>query len=309
MDFTRRHFMRTGTLAALGTAISPQSFAFSEKYTYRPICVFSKCLHFLDYDSLAEVVSSIGFDGVDLSVRPEGHVLPDNVSKDLPLAVKILQKSGIKVPMIVTSILDPGNKQTDRILASASDLGIERYRMGWFNYDLSKSVLQNLDNYKRVMENFEKINRRYKIRGEYQNHSGPYNRVGGPVWDLYMLLKDLDPEFIGIQYDVMHATAEGTDTWIYGYDLLKPWIGSLDIKDFRWIDGKVKYVSLGSGVVNYDLFLKEVKKLKSNEPISIHFEYDLGGAEHGSRKPSMPAAEIYGSLKKDLLFFKNRLYN
>jgi hypothetical protein len=33
---------------------------------------------------MAKAATEIGFDGVDLTVRPKGHVLPDNVEKDLP---------------------------------------------------------------------------------------------------------------------------------------------------------------------------------------------------------------------------------
>ena len=33
---------------------------------------------------MAEVVAENGFDGADLTVRPGGQVLPENVEKDLP---------------------------------------------------------------------------------------------------------------------------------------------------------------------------------------------------------------------------------
>ncbi len=67
------------------------------------VCVFSKCLQFLDYEELGEVIAKLGFYGVDLTVRDGSHVLPVNVKKDLPKAVKALRKAGVEAPMIVTS--------------------------------------------------------------------------------------------------------------------------------------------------------------------------------------------------------------
>ncbi|MDZ7723632.1 MAG: hypothetical protein U5R06_12725 [candidate division KSB1 bacterium] len=51
---------------------------------------------------MARTIAEIGFDGVDLTVRPGGHVLPENVTQDLPRAVKAIEKTGLKVPMMTT---------------------------------------------------------------------------------------------------------------------------------------------------------------------------------------------------------------
>lgn len=126
------------------------------------------------------------------------------------------------MPMIVTGITDADDRNTENILAVAADLGITCYRMGHFRYDDKISVFENLDNHKRELEKLEKLNRKYQVMGGYQNHSGPNVRVGGPVWDLHYLFKDFDPEFIGIQYDIMHATAEGGYSWVLTLNTIAP---------------------------------------------------------------------------------------
>lgn len=306
MEFSRRNFIKTGALATGATLWAPSVFASSEAFQKRSVCVFSKCLHFLNYEEMARLVAKVGFDGVDLTVRPEGHVLPENVTIDLPKAIKTLQKEGVKVPMMVTAIASPDEKYTEDLLSVAADQGIERYRMNWLRYDKNKSVLQNLDDGKRILERLEKLNRRYKIRGEYQNHSGSFGMIGGAVWDIYTMIKDIDPEYLGVQYDIMHATVEGIDVWKYGFDILKPWIGSLDIKDFKWIDNKSKVVQLGDGIVDYETYIKLVNSLKSNAPLSIHYEYELGGAELGKRNPTITVDEMAEHLSHDLDFVKQK---
>ncbi len=93
---------------------------------------------------------------------------------------------------------------------------------------------ENLDIHKRKLEKLENLNRKYNIRGGYQNHSGPWGMMGGAVWDLHYVLKDFDPEYIGIQYDIAHATVEGGFSWEVALEVIAPWINSLAIKDFVW---------------------------------------------------------------------------
>ncbi|MEO9003381.1 MAG: TIM barrel protein [Ginsengibacter sp.] len=168
---------------------------------------------------------------------------------------------------------------------------------------------QNLNEHKKTMEKLEKVNRKYNIHGEYQNHSG--TRVGGPLWDVYWILKECDPAYIGSQYDIRHATVEGGNSWPVGMKLLAPWIKTTDIKDFIWKNENGKWrvvdVPLGEGQVDFDAYLKEYTKLSISGPVSMHFEYDLGGAESGQTHPTMSHDKISTYLKNDLTWFRAKL--
>jgi sugar phosphate isomerase/epimerase len=224
--------------------------------------------------------------------------------------MKALQKVGIGSKMIVTNINNSEDKYTRPILKTMADLGIKYYRMGYFDYDAGKSMPQNLDEIKRAFEKLEKLNREYGVSGNYQNHSGI--RVGGPVWDLYHLLKDCDPKYIGVQYDVRHAIVEGGESWSLGMKLLAPWIQTTDIKDFIWQknekgEWQILNVPLGEGMVDFKTYFELYKSMKIEAPISIHYEYDLGGAEHGNKETTMSLEKIEAFLKADLQFLKNQL--
>jgi len=307
----RRNFIKTTAAGATGMALSGKISAavFSTSVKKRPVHVFTKCLQFLSYDEIAEVLAELGFDGADLTVRPNGQVLPENVTADLPKALKALRKAGVDSNMIATEINNPDDPVSNNILKTMADLGIRYYRMGYFNFDPKKSIPQNLDEHKITFEKLEKLNRKYGVHGDYQNHSG--TRVGGPVWDLYHLLKDRDPEFIGVQYDVRHATVEGGVSWPLGMKLLAPWIRTTDIKDFVWVKDEaakwqIKNVPLGEGMVDFNTYFELYKSFNIEAPVSIHYEYDLGGAEHGQKDPTMSLDEIKLWLKKDLTFLKNQ---
>ena len=310
MKQSRREFFKTASVVSAGAILSPELFSgpqISKARTY-PFCVFTKCLQFLDYEQLGEALANIGFKGAELSVRDEGHVLPENVKADLPRAIKTLQKSGISVPMMVTGIISAEDPLTETILGTASDLGVSYYRMGYLSYDPAKSVTDNLKTHKKTFEKLEKINRKFGIQGCYQNHSG--TRVGGPVWDIYWLVKGCDPDYISVQYDIRHSVVEGAVSWPLGMKLLAPWIKTTAIKDFYWKKDngkwKITNVPLSEGVVDFDAYLKEYISLGISGPVTIHYEYDLGGAQSGSKNPTMSLKEISDFMKNDLNWLKNK---
>ncbi len=49
------------------------------------------------------------------------------------------------------------------------------------------------------------------------------------------------------------------------------------------------------------------KELNLSGPFSIHLEYELGGAERGSRNPNMNNKEILNYLKQDIDWLRNKL--
>lgn len=253
---------------SLGAPWSPPLF---------PVCVFSKHLQHLDYAEMADTAARLGFDGVDLSVRPGGHVEPGRVEVDLPKAVGAVHAAGLTVPLMTTAVTDAGDPHTERLLRTASDLGITRYRLGYLDYDRDKSIEDTLAAHREKLKGLEALNVRYGLHGEYQNHAG--TRVGGPVWDVWMLVREMDPKAIGCQYDIRHAVVEGGTAWPLGLELLAPYIGSFCAKDFVWeeLDGRwrVKDVPLGEGMVPFDRFLTAVVALGSSGPVSVHFEYDM----------------------------------
>jgi L-ribulose-5-phosphate 3-epimerase len=310
MNQSRREFIKTASAVSAGAVISPKLFSGPPvvKAKIYSFCVFTKCLQFLDYEQLGVALADIGFKGAELSVRDEGHVLPENVKTDLPRAIKTLQKSGISVPMMVTGIISADDPLTETVLGTASELGVGFYRMGYLSYDPGKTITENLSNHKKTFDKLEKINRKYGIQGCYQNHSG--TRIGGPVWDLYWLVNGCDPDFISVQYDIRHAVVEGGISWPLGMKLLSPWIKTTAIKDSIWNKEngkwKLKYVPLNQGMVDFDLYLREYVNLGVSGPVTIHYEYDLGGAQSGSKNPTMSLKEISDFMKSDLNWLKNK---
>ena len=265
--------------------------------------VFSKHLQFLDYQGMADAAKEIGFDGIDLTVREGGHVEPDKVKESLPLATEAMKSAGISPSIFTTNVLDADDMTDRAILETASQLGYNIYRMGWLKYPNDRTLAESITVYKQQFKKLAKLNQQLGLKGSYQNHSGKY--VGSAFWDLHEMLDGIPPAEIGSQYDIMHATVDGGTNWELSLRLMKDNINSLAIKDFKWgkVDGQWKPVKtpLGDGMVDLVKFLSLVKKYELDLPVTMHFEYDLGGAEHGARKLSINQNEVFSKMKKDLL--------
>jgi L-ribulose-5-phosphate 3-epimerase len=130
---SRRSFVKKSMAgaAALGMAGPVLAGEMLNPETKQPIHVFTKCLQFLSYEEMAELLAEHGFAGADMTVRPGGQVLPENVETDLPKAIKALRNAGIDSKMITTSINNPEDKFTRPILKTMADLGIRYYRTGY----------------------------------------------------------------------------------------------------------------------------------------------------------------------------------
>ncbi len=317
MENKRREFIKKISAAGVGL-ITVKDLSYPENKTIEikpkkieEICVFSKHLQFLDYQEMAETAAEIGFEGVDLTVRGGGHVLPENVVKDLPRAVKAVQNAGLTAPMMVSDVTSPDDPLTEPVLKTAADLGIKYYRMGYVAYDFKKGVIESLDDYKPRLKNLISLNRKFGIIGNYQNHDG--TNVGAPIWDLWYLFKESEPDWIGCQFDIRHATVEGGHSWPIDLQLIAPYCHTLVIKDHKWgmEDGKWRIINtpVGEGMVDFSKYFQMVRELNLGGPITMHFEYPMTDRPEEEMDVKTVRLQVMKAMKKDLNALKDMLKN
>ena len=271
-ELHRRELLIGSLLAGLATT-SAGSTAMAKdaaKKVYR-ICAFEKFLQQLSYDELADVIAELGFVGIEATVRNKGHVQPERVEEDLPKLVEALQKRQLEVTTMATDVLNPSQPLSEKVIRTAKGLGINTYRMGFYKYDLKKPILAQLDEIRPQVRELADFNRELGVTAFYQNHSGA-KYVGGTLWDMIGLLKGVPKEQIGLAFDIRHATIEAGLSWPVIYDVAKPHINSLYVKDFQWDGRKTKHVPLGTGRVD-PKFFDLVKRDNFDGPISLHVEY------------------------------------
>src|SRR5215469_1451544 len=108
------------------------------------ISVFSKHFQWTNCREMAAIAKEVGFDGIDLTVRAGGHVLPERVEEDLPKAAEDIRKAGLELPMITAEIVDVSSPYAEAILKTASRLGIRHYLWGGFVYSAATGLPDQL---------------------------------------------------------------------------------------------------------------------------------------------------------------------
>ncbi|MFN0106003.1 MAG: sugar phosphate isomerase/epimerase family protein [Bryobacteraceae bacterium] len=292
---------RRGFLAAaMGAGVTAAATAKME------FCVFSKHLHFLDWGEMASAAKEIGFEGVDLTVRKGGHVTPERVAEDLPLAAEAIRAAGLRLTMITTDIGDMTTAHAEPVLRAAKKAGVTHYRWDGFKYKDGVALPEQLKAMAPRVKELAAFNKELGLCAMYHTHSGA-GRVGASQWDLWMLLRDLDKRYVSYNFDIAHATIEGgLGGWLHSTKLAMPHMGGIALKDFKWARGgngkwRVDWCPIGDGMVHTQEFLRMAKTGGFVGPVQVHYEYDLGGADKGATKITWPKAQVLAAMKRDLV--------
>jgi L-ribulose-5-phosphate 3-epimerase len=307
MSITRRKFVKDVGITALAVPLISSSMPLYKKnnQSTQPLKVhlFSKHLQFLNLKEAGQIAAELGFDGLDLTVRPKGHVLPENVETDLPKAIRDIKAGGSSCIMMTTAISDVDSPYDLKVIKTAAQEGIESYRANWFKYHKDKSMEDSISFYQKKVKELGRANKKHNIVGCYQNHAG--TKIGASFWEIQQLLEKANPDYFGTQYDIRHATVDSGLSWKNGLQLLKDSIKTIVLKDFRWgeVNGKWKVVNVpvGEGMVDFDTYFKLLKSYGLQVPVSLHCEYPMGGAEKGKYEITVDKKVVFDAMKKDLV--------
>ncbi len=232
----RREFLQMSATALAASALAPSAIAQTASApAVRKLKVdaYSRHLQWLrTADEVAEATVEMGYDGVDITVRPyPGHVDPEKVVTDLPPFVNAIRKHGLQVVTITSPITDADSPNAEKILGTASQLGLTHYWWGTFRYEQNKPIMDQLEALKPRVEKLAKLNEKFKMKAMYHTYSGN-GMVGSSMWDFLYVLKNFDPQYVGLHYDTCHMTnAGGNGTWEIPLRAAGPYIAGLSAKD------------------------------------------------------------------------------
>lgn len=292
---SRRAFLQSSLLSCAAAA------GFSRETTTNPVCCFNKPLQHLDYEEQAKLIAEMGFAGIEGTVRKGGHVEPASVEKDLPRQIEALRNNGVEMTLMTTDIDTVDQEIHRRVLTTAADLGVTRFRMGSIKYTYDRPIDEQLTDIRATFQKLIAFCKPLGIQPLYQNHSGA-GRFGAALWDLREVLKDVDPADAAVAFDIRHAVVEGGLSWPTEFHLIRPHFGMVYCKDFIWEEAspKPRNVPLGTGRVDYPKFFSMLEKSDYTGPISLHMEYK----DH--RDPKL-LPESIEAIRADLQSLRNLL--
>ncbi len=271
------------------------------------ICVFSKHFQSLNAETLGSTMKSLGVPGVDLTVRPGGHVEPATVAKDLPAFQNALAKSGVRVTMLTTSITGAGEPHAADVIRTAGRLGIRHVKLGYWHYKGFGSYKEMAAKVKSDLKGLEPLLKESGVKAGLHTHSGHY--MGANAEFALRLVEDCDPDAVCIYYDAGHCTVEGSASgWLMGLDLVAERLGMVAVKDMAWFrmnspsarkGWREFMVPFDAGLVDWAELARCLRKMNFQGPLSFHSEYQ------GSYSfVDMTQEQVIEQTRKDLAYFK-----
>jgi len=300
----------------------------------RPLLtLYSISLQWAGYDEAAETAAKAGWPAIGWTVRGGGHVLPENVVRDLPKAVAAAKKAGLQVPIIITPVRDAETPYAEAYLDTMSKLGLRYYQAPPLGtYDYTKDLQPQLDVWKPKIEALAKLNEKYGTTAVYHVEGGAGN-IGGGVWDLWLAVKDFDTRLVGMDFDLGHATMKGGPEAWESIRFAHRNILSMASKDIRWAKKTdtpqgprrsdpsddwpwtAEYVAPGTGMVNFKAAFQYMKAIGFAGSFLHYSEYfvNVPGAKEpvSLLRPNVPKEvpkDLYiASLRRDYDFYTKQL--
>jgi sugar phosphate isomerase/epimerase len=253
--------------------------------------MFTKHLQTMSIVEAGKTIKSLGFDGVELTVRPNGHILPQNVREELPRAVEDLRALGLETPALVVEIHNRQEEYAAIVCEMASKVGATELRTSSHRYRPFGSIREQIAEARQDAKDLESLGQEFGVRLDVHCHSGDFLSGNGGI--LAMVLDETDPKYVGVSLDVGHLTVEGGKSgWKQSLDLLANRVGIVAVKSFGWFhepDPKTgetrwnaKLVPLAEGNVQwrqaFDLLRSAGWDADGRALVSVHSEYQGAGS-------------------------------
>lgn len=233
--------------------------------------VFTKPWRTASLGELGELVRGMGFDAIELPVRPGYQVEPERVAAGLPDAVRRLGASGVAITSIAA-----GTDEATVAACAGAGVGVIRIMVpvsprGYAATD--GEIRASLDELSARAE-------RHGVRVGIQPH---YDDFIADSSELYALVKDYDPRFIGAIWDSAHdALARKRPE--HGLERLWPWLIMANLKSAsferedatsRWGDPvwEPSFVDADSGMAEWGRALAYLAGRGFAGPICLTAEY------------------------------------
>ena len=280
MSFTRRQVLAGAAALAARSGAAQQSVPHTSNgpklRTSPGVCIYSQILKQVAYDELGLILRDTGVDGVNLTVFPGGHVDPANASLDMFRSVEAITGVGLDVPIISTQYLNLNDASIRNVLGVCSEMGVPLFRSGSWHYAAAPDLDGRLAEVQRDFFSLANIARAAKMTVVMQNLTGDF--VGAPVWDMHLILRGIDPQAAGWDFDIGNATAVGgTGEWQMALRLAMPRLKAVTVRDFYWSkDGgawKLTPCPLGDGMVDFAGFFAALARQHFIGPVTIEMGY------------------------------------
>ncbi len=232
--------------------------------------VFSKPWKTMPLPELARHISELGFTGVELPVRPEFQVEPENVTEGLPEAAKVFADHGVAIE----SIAGPTDEPT---IAACAEAGVPMIRIclpiGEDGYLATEA------RYRREFDELAPVLEQHGVAVGIQNHCN--NQVATSV-GVMRIIGDLPPGQFCAVWDPAHNVVAG-EIPEQAIDIFWSHLGMVNLKSPWWMrangpeaeraEWRLLWTSGRQGIAPWERVVELLKARGWEGPVCLTAEY------------------------------------
>jgi sugar phosphate isomerase/epimerase len=270
--------------------LTPEEIAKRRKDRTRPmLCVYSGCFAKLPVALLPETVSGMGFEGVDLTVMPGGHVDPSKYMVQMDRAFQMFQDASLEVPMISTNYTSASQPFAYQVLYVAAQYGARFCKLGaWPEATGVPAALLRAN-----LNQIAATSLQCRIASLIPNHAGSY--PGRSIAELNALMPPAGRAVLGYCFDPAQSVIESKSPngWEAELKAALPRLGAVSLADAAISNDQPGPCAMGEGVIDWKKFFSILKEANFRGPISLRQDYEPHNA--------------FATLTKDLAFARARV--
>ena len=184
-----------------------------------PLMVFTKPWKSPSLEALADHVAALGFDGVELPVRPGFQVEPDAVEENLPKAQAVFRARGLKIASVAGNLDEPTIRA-----CGAAERPILRVML---RIQPELGYARSVEAFRRQVETLTPLLRETGVVVGLQNHAGDF--VGSAI-GLMEVLGPLEKDCAQAVLDFGHTALAGEPEPI-ALDIAAPRLALVNLKN------------------------------------------------------------------------------
>lgn len=244
--------------------------------------LFTKLFRGLGIEEVAEHTAALGFDGVDLLIRP-GHQVEPQAPEAIPAAVARLRAAGLAVSMATTDLTDPTALPAEALLTACAEAGIRLIRLGYWKYDPARGYAACFAAARRNLDALAQLAAATGVRLAIQLHGETIHGSGAQA---AALLAGHDPALLGAYPDPGNQVVQdGREDWRFTFDALRPWLCCVGVKNGGWFPAELApsgqrrwrsdWLGIPDGMVPWDEILGFLVETGYDGLLSFHSHYEV----------------------------------
>jgi sugar phosphate isomerase/epimerase len=221
---------------------------------------------------LGEFVKDLGFEAVELPVRPDYQVNPENVDKELPKAREVLASLGITV----ASVAGPYNDE--RTIAACAEAGVPIIRICPAIFP-ELGYMKSTAKWQKELDSLIPLYDKYGVALGIQNHCNAWipHALG-----IRYLIEQYEPKHVCAVWDPAHCALDGEDPRL-AVDILWSHLRMVNLKNAYWVrtsgteaehvQWKSHWTSGRQGLCSWPLVVQVLKERKYEGVVCLTAEY------------------------------------